>query len=145
MPIKARTGVKEVGFSSCITRLSLEIPPRDKIHAVTVVPILAPMITPMDCFRVMSRELTKPTTITVVAEELWITAVTPRPVRKPLILLSVSLPRRAFRLLPARRSRPSPMTVIPNRNRQRPPIKVSTSKIVIWNPPYFYGKEVICQ
>ena len=136
VPISARMGVKEVGLNSCMNRLSLEMPPRERIQAVTVVPMLAPMITPMDCFRVISRELTKPTTMTVVAEELWITAVTPRPVRKPLILLSVNLPRRVFRLFPARRSRPSPITFIPNRNRQRPPIMVNTSKIVIVNASF---------
>ena len=38
--------------------------------AVTVVPMFAPMITPMDCLSVMSPELTNPTTITVVADEL---------------------------------------------------------------------------
>ena len=70
VPTSAKTGVKEVGFRSCITILSLEIPPRLNIHAVTVVPILAPIITPMDCFNVITPELTNPTTITVVAEEL---------------------------------------------------------------------------
>ena len=38
------------------------------------------MMMPMDCFRVMTPEFTKPTAMTVVAEELWIMAVTPRPV-----------------------------------------------------------------
>ena len=129
MPTRASTGLNEEGFKSFSTRLSLEIPPRLRIHAVTVVPILAPMITPMDCRRVMTLELTKPTTMTVVAEELWMTAVTPIPVRKPLILLLVSLPRSDFSPLPAYRSRPSPITFIPNRNRHNPPIKASTLKI----------------
>ena len=131
VPTSARTGVKEVGFSSIINGLSLEMPPRLKIQAVTVVPMFAPMITPMDCRRVMIPELTKPTTITVVAEELWITAVTPRPVKNPLILLFVSLPSRAFSPFPARLSSPSPITFMPNRKRQRPPTSVNASKIVI--------------
>ncbi len=42
------------------------------IHAVTVVPILAPMMTLMYSARVNSPALTKLTTITVVAEEDWI-------------------------------------------------------------------------
>ena len=50
--------------------LSLEIPPRLNIHAVTVVPIFAPIITPIDCLRDIIPEFTKPTTITVVADEL---------------------------------------------------------------------------
>ena len=40
---------------------------------------------------VISPELTKPTTITVVAEELWMTAVTPRPVRRPVNFWEVIL------------------------------------------------------
>ena len=70
MPINASIGVKDIGFKSFTKRLSPEIPPRLRIHAVTVVPILAPIITPIDCFRVIIPELTKPTTITVVADEL---------------------------------------------------------------------------
>ena len=135
VPTSASTGVKEVGLRSRMKKLSPEMPPRLKIHAVTVVPMFAPIITPMDCRSVISFELTKPTTITVVAEELWMTAVTPIPVRKPLILLFVSLPSSALRPFPARRSRPSPITFIPNRNRQRPPIIVNASKIVIRTSP----------
>ena len=70
MPISASIGVNDVGFNSFITKLSLEIPPRLSIHAVTVVPIFAPIITPMDCLSVIIPEFTKPTTITVVADEL---------------------------------------------------------------------------
>ena len=40
------------------------------ICAVTVVPMLAPIITPIDCLRDIIPEFTKPTTITVVADEL---------------------------------------------------------------------------
>ena len=40
------------------------------ICAVTVVPILAPMITPTACIRLMSPAFTKPITITSVADEL---------------------------------------------------------------------------
>lgn len=42
VPTSARTGVKEVGFSSIINGLSLEMPPRLKTQAVTVVPMFAP-------------------------------------------------------------------------------------------------------
>ena len=44
-------------------------PRAEIIHAVTVVPILAPMITPIDWDKVSKPALTKLTTITVVAEE----------------------------------------------------------------------------
>ena len=44
-------------------------PDSDSIHAVIVVPILAPIITLIDCANFIIPELTKPTTITVVAED----------------------------------------------------------------------------
>ena len=70
MPIRARTGVKEEGFNSLTSTLPLSIPARLSSQAVTVVPMLAPMITLMACFRLIRPEFTKPTTITVAAEEL---------------------------------------------------------------------------
>ena len=45
------------------------MPVRDKIQEVTQVPRLAPIITPTACPSVIRPEFTKPTTITVVAEE----------------------------------------------------------------------------
>ena len=70
IPTRDSTGTKEEGFSSPTNRLPLSMPERLRIHAVTVVPTLAPIMTWMACRRVISPELTKPTTITVVAEEL---------------------------------------------------------------------------
>ena len=58
-------------------------------------------------------------------------AVTPIPVRKPIIRLLVSLPKMACRALPARRSSDCPITFIPNKKRARPPTSVRTSKISI--------------
>ena len=69
MPITARIGVKDDGFNSCTNRLSPLMPDSDSSHAVTVVPMFAPIMTGMDCFRLRSPELTKPTTMTVVAED----------------------------------------------------------------------------
>ena len=69
-PIIISTGVNEVGLNIFSQNVSPLIPPKLSIHAVTVVPIFAPIITPMDCLSVIIPELTKPTTITVVAEEL---------------------------------------------------------------------------
>ena len=129
VPISASTGVKEDGLSSCTNTLSLEIPPRLNTHAVAVVPIFAPIITLMDCRSVIIPEFTKPTTITVVAEELWIIAVTPRPVKNPASLFLVSLASIFLRPSPALRSRASPIMLIPNRKRQSPPIRASKSKM----------------
>ncbi len=44
MPIKANIGEKDSGFKSCIIKLSPSTPVKLKIHDVTVVPILAPII-----------------------------------------------------------------------------------------------------
>ena len=71
IPAKASIGVKVAGLK----RLRIVLAPLPVIpvvlrsHDVTEVPRLAPMITPVACLRVISPELTKPTTITVVAED----------------------------------------------------------------------------
>ena len=70
IPTSAKIGVKEVGFNICTKKFPLSIPPKLKIQAVTVVPIFAPIITFIACFNVINPELTNPTTITVVADEL---------------------------------------------------------------------------
>ena len=69
-----------------------ENPKRETIHAVTVVPMFAPKITPMACVSVKISAFTKLTTMTVVAPEDWMTAVTPIPVRTAASLFPVILP-----------------------------------------------------
>ena len=69
-----------------------ENPKKETIQAVTVVPIFAPNITQIACVRVKISAFTKLTTITVVAPEDWITAVTPIPVRTAANLFPVILP-----------------------------------------------------
>lgn len=54
------------------------------------------MMMPIDWASVMTPELTKPTTMTVVADEDWMIAVTARPNRKPFHGLEVILPRMFF-------------------------------------------------
>ena len=56
---------------------------REMIQPVTLVPMIAPMMIPIACVRFIIPEFTKPTTITEVAEEDWITAVTPAPSNMP--------------------------------------------------------------
>ena len=70
-------------------------------HAVTVVPILAPIITPIACARVRSPAFTKLTTITVVADDDWISDVIPKPVITPLNGLEVIAVRKPRSLSPA--------------------------------------------
>ena len=127
----ARIGVNEEGFSICTKKLLLVMPVRLNSHAVTVVPILAPMMTLIACFKVINPEFTKPTTMTVVADELWMTAVIPNPVRRPTIRLDVSLLRSERRLLPALLSKACPMIFIPNKKRDKPPSIVKKSNISI--------------
>ena len=129
MPTSASTGVKELGLRSLIHTLLPSMPPRLRSHAVTVVPTFAPMMTLMACRSVIRPELTKPTTITVVADELWMMAVTPRPVRKPAMGLPVIWSSSERSLPPARRSSACPISVMPNRNRHSPPSIVSALKI----------------
>ena len=107
------------------------MPLRLRIQAVTVVPTFAPMMTLMACPRVSSPELTKPTTMTVVADDDWITAVTARPVSRPENRPLVSFARMAFSEPPARFSSAVPITLMPNRNRLSEPSMVKKSKIVI--------------
>ena len=61
--------------------LSASISPRRSNCAVTVVPMLAPMMMPTVCSSFMMPALTKPTHMTVVAAELWISPVTTAPRR----------------------------------------------------------------
>ena len=56
---------------------------------VMVVPMLAPIIMPIACLNFIIPELTKPTTITVVAYDDCITSVTPAPKRTALLVLRV--------------------------------------------------------
>ena len=76
-------------------------PRAEIIQAVTVVPMLAPMITPMDWARVRSPALTKLTTITVVADDDWMSAVMSTPVKTPVTLLVVMAVRMRRILSPA--------------------------------------------
>ena len=102
---------------------------RVSTQPVAVVPMLAPMTMPTALDSCISPELTKPTTMTVVAEEDWITAVTSAPSSTPLMGLEVSLPRMVSSLLPATRFRPSPSRVMPNRKKESPPSSEMMSAI----------------
>ena len=66
--------------------------PRAMIHAVNVVPILAPMITEIACASVSNPALTNDTVITVVAVDDWTEAVTTEPVNNPVKRLDVMAP-----------------------------------------------------
>ena len=107
------------------------MPESTSSQPVAVVPMLAPIMMPMALVSFMMPELTKPTTMTVVAEEDWITAVTSDPSRTPRKVVEVSFSRMISSLLPATRLRPSPSRDIPNRKKPRPPNRAMVLLIVI--------------
>ena len=97
------------------------------ICAVTVVPILAPIMTPIAWASVMRPDVTKPMTMTSVAEELCTKIVTAIPARIDVTLLVVALPRMTFRLSPQAFLSPLDMIVMPYRNSPTPPSRIKTS------------------
>ena len=101
IPMIPISGASVEGLKNLMRKLSPSKPDKERIQAVTVVPMLEPMITPTACFSVIIPELTKPTTMTVVAEEDWITAVTPIPSKKPLNTLLLIFARMVCNLPPA--------------------------------------------
>ena len=96
-------------------------PTAEIIHAVTVVPMLAPMMTPIDWPSVISPAFTKLTTITVVALDDWISAVMRIPVNTPITRFLVIAARILRRRSPANFSRPSDIVFMPKRNRASEP------------------------
>ncbi len=68
-PIIARTGENEDGFNIRTKKLPPSIPVKLNSHEVIVVPTLAPIMMPTACESFIIPEFTKPTTITVVADD----------------------------------------------------------------------------
>ena len=120
-PISAMTGEKFSGFNIEMNRLSLSIPERLRIHAVRVVPMLEPMMTPTVWASSMMPEFTSPTSITVSADEDWIAIVTIAPKNKLLIGFEVTSLSIFWRLPPASFSRLPDITCIPKRKKASPP------------------------
>ena len=118
-PIPKRTGAKNSGFNTSPHSLI------DTIQLVTVVPILAPMMMPVACRRLIIPAFTKPTTITVVAELLWMIAVTPAPTSTPSKRFEVRISSTRCKRLPANFCRPSAIDSIPYRNIPSPPINAN--------------------
>ena len=88
-------------------------PKRAMTQAVNVVPTFAPMITAIDWPSDMRPAFTKLTTITVEAEELWMSAVMSMPVRSPVKRFRVMAERMFLRRSPAAFCRPSLITFMP--------------------------------
>ena len=106
---------------------------KDTSWAVIVVPIFAPIITPAACINVIRPAFTKLTTITVVAPELCIAAVTNAPTHTPITLLLVIFSKIPLSFSPAALSKPSLINFIPNKNSPKPPINsMAVLKIFIY-------------
>ena len=93
--------------------MKLNEKPRLIIHAVSVVPMLAPMMTDMAWARVRRPALTNETVITVVADEDCTAAVTNIPVNIPVNLFFVIVPRMWRNCEPAIFCKASLMAFIP--------------------------------
>ena len=112
--------------SVAVEKSSVQPPPvppisdRQSTQPVMLVPRMAPMTMLMACRTFIIPELTKPTTMTDVAEEDWMTAVTPVPSRKPLSGVPVRRYKTTSSLLPATFFNPSPISAMPNRNSATP-------------------------
>ena len=113
---------------SCAIPLDPSIYDRHRIHPVILVPILAPMMIPIACATFIIPELTNPTTITVVADDDWMIAVTTVPKRSPLIGVLVSLYNTSSSLFPATLLSPSPIRDIPKRNKATP---LNSDRIIV--------------
>ena len=117
-PPKSSSGVKALRLNAVIC-------------AVIVVPILAPMITPIAWVSFIRPELTKPITMTSVADELCTSIVMPRPTRTATILFFVACSKITWRLSPQAFLSPEDIIVIPKRKRPTPPSNEKTSTIDI--------------
>ena len=101
------------------------------MNAVTVVPMFAPIITEAACVRVISPTLTKPTIMTVVADELVTIAVTAAPVPTPKKRFFVALAISLRIDLPAAVSKLEPIIFIPMMNAATPPNKSSMQFAIV--------------
>jgi len=80
----------------------------------------------MDCISDISPLLTKPTTMTVVAELDWMTQVTPMPATTAIRRLSVTALIQRLRRGPAMACMPSDIIFMPSRKMPRPPTTLFT-------------------
>ncbi len=143
MPISAMTGEKFSGFKSWTKTLSLVMPDRLRIHAVTVVPMLEPMITPTDWPSSMMPEFTRPTSMTVMAEEDWIAMVMTMPSRRLLKRLEVMERSTRSSLPPTIFSRLDESRCMPYKKNARPPKSVITEKMSIEFCSSFVYKTIV--
>ena len=107
-----------------VAKLTLK-PINEMIQPVLVLPILAPIIKPIDCTNDKSPALTKPIVIKDVAVEDWMRTV----MMAPVIIEDMVPPVKRFSSFlkesPAIASNPSAIKFMPNRKNPIPPIAVA--------------------
>ena len=129
--IDINTPTKDTNANSAVILNSVPVVEIAVMNAVTVVPIFAPIITETACVSVISPTFTKPTIITVVAEDDCTIAVTAAPVATPKNRFLVALPIRRRIDLPAAVSRLAPIIFIPMINAATPPNKSNIQLIIV--------------
>ena len=131
IPMRANTGENDSGLMSFRKTLSPLMPDSASSQTVKVVPMLEPMRMPMVCPSCIMPELTKPTNMTVTAEEDCTAAVMPTPNSRLFHLFEVIFCRITSSLPPASFSKPEDMTFMPYKKNARPPNRVRKEKISI--------------
>ena len=119
---------KNAGYTALV--ISNDIP-ADMIHAVSVVPMLAPMMTEMAWAKVSKPALTNETVITVVAVDDCTEAVTSIPVSMPVKRLVVIAPNTWRNCGPAIFCNASLIDFIPNINNASDPRSLKIIQIDI--------------
>ncbi len=128
-PTRATRGEKDSGLSICSQKLSLSMPVALNIQAVRVVPMLEPMMTLTVWLSSIMPELTRPTSITVMAEEDWMAMVITAPRARPFQGLEVIERRMDSSLPPTIFSSPAESTCIPYKKNARPPKRLKIEKM----------------
>ena len=114
MPMIAASGASVEGLKKFRSDVSAAFTSRRRmIWPVTVVPTFAPRMTPIDWCSDMMPAPTRPDVSTIVAVELWMTAVTPRPSRKPTRGLFVTFSIALLNASEEPRLSPSPIRRMP--------------------------------
>lgn len=111
-PMNAMIGEKFSGLSSWIQPVPFT-PDNDRIHGVSVVPMFEPMMTPIVCPSCMMPELTRPTSMTVMADEDWMAMVMTAPSAMPAKRFFVIVLRERSSEPPASLPSPPDITFMP--------------------------------
>ena len=112
-PIRATRGEKDSGLSIWSQKLSLCMPVALNIQAVSVVPMLEPIITATVCESSIIPEFTRPTSITVMAEDDCMAMVITAPRARPFQRFEVMALRTDSSLPPTIFSRADDSTFMP--------------------------------